>query len=245
MSTVQLYPQLTRHHLGAPVYENLRRMYPQLSAGLGRSDECGDGVVNIYPENTGGITYLQAAGRIPRPWSPSGGRITLGAPVYDNLARMYPSLRAGLGGLGDDDDSSAICLDQNQNTISCADPNCAYGDCGSTAPQVTAGPLCLDQDENAVACADPNCTYGDCGSGTVAAKHAGTVSTATAATAIPLVARPSPVVSVPLSSQYPGSTSLFLSSATMIPGIPNIALIAGAAVAVALIAGGSGGKRRR
>lgn len=58
--------------------------------------------------------------------------------------------------------SSAICLDQNQNTISCLDPDCTYGDCGSTSTQVTGGSLCLDQNQNAVACSDPECTYGDC-----------------------------------------------------------------------------------
>jgi hypothetical protein len=58
--------------------------------------------------------------------------------------------------------ASAICLDQNQNNVSCSDPNCTYGDCGSTGPQVTTGALCLDEDQNAVACADPNCAYGDC-----------------------------------------------------------------------------------
>jgi hypothetical protein len=58
--------------------------------------------------------------------------------------------------------ASAICLDQNQNSVSCSDPNCTYGDCGSTATQVTSGALCLDSNQNAVACSDPECTYGDC-----------------------------------------------------------------------------------
>lgn len=59
--------------------------------------------------------------------------------------------------------SSAICLDQNENTISCTDPSCTYGDCGATGvAQVTSGSLCLDSDQNAVACSDPECTYGDC-----------------------------------------------------------------------------------
>ena len=56
----------------------------------------------------------------------------------------------------------AICLDQQQNSIPCADPNCTYGDCGSAAPQITVGSLCLDQQQNQIACSDPNCTYGDC-----------------------------------------------------------------------------------
>jgi hypothetical protein len=64
--------------------------------------------------------------------------------------------------------SSAICLDSNQNSVSCSDPSCTYGDCGSSATQVSSGALCLDQNENAVACTDPNCTYGDCSSGTPA-----------------------------------------------------------------------------
>jgi hypothetical protein len=58
--------------------------------------------------------------------------------------------------------ASAICLDQNQNTVACNDPDCTYGDCGSGGTQVVGGSLCLDQNENVVACADSNCTYGDC-----------------------------------------------------------------------------------
>lgn len=73
--------------------------------------------------------------------------------------------------------SSAICLDQNQNTISCSDPECTYGDCGSSSVQVTQGALCLDQNQNPVACADPECTYGDCapntGLGNIGAAMAG------------------------------------------------------------------------
>jgi hypothetical protein len=58
--------------------------------------------------------------------------------------------------------ATAICLDNNENSVACSDPACAYGDCGSTGPQVTSGSLCLDENENAVACADPNCAHGDC-----------------------------------------------------------------------------------
>jgi hypothetical protein len=64
--------------------------------------------------------------------------------------------------------SMAICLDQNQNTIACADPDCTYGDCCtgidcySVGAQQTTGPLCLDQNQNQISCSDPNCTYGDC-----------------------------------------------------------------------------------
>ena len=64
-----------------------------------------------------------------------------------------------LHGLGQ---APTICLDQNENTISCTDPNCTYGDCGSSGSQITVGALCLDQGQNQVACTDPNCTYGDC-----------------------------------------------------------------------------------
>jgi hypothetical protein len=63
----------------------------------------------------------------------------------------------GLGGLG-----MAICLDQSQNTIACMDPNCTYGDCGSSDTQLVGGALCLDQSENQVPCSNPECTYGDC-----------------------------------------------------------------------------------
>ena len=64
-----------------------------------------------------------------------------------------------LGGMGQ---APTVCLDQNQNTIPCSDPNCTYGDCGSTGPQITVGALCLDQTQNQISCSDPNCTYGDC-----------------------------------------------------------------------------------
>src|SRR5271166_4985753 len=58
--------------------------------------------------------------------------------------------------------TSAVCLDQSQNAILCSDPDCTFGDCGSSAPQLTSGGLCLDQNQNSIACADPNCTFGDC-----------------------------------------------------------------------------------
>ena len=73
-------------------------------------------------------------------------------------AHRVHSYLQGLGQGG----APAVCLDQNQNTISCADPECTYGDCGSTGPQVTVGSLCLDQQQNQIACTDPNCTFGDC-----------------------------------------------------------------------------------
>lgn len=78
--------------------------------------------------------------------------------------------------------SSAICLDGNQNTIPCSDPNCSYGDCGSTSTQVVSGSLCLDQNQNAVACADPECTYGDCTSPSSGAPAANPVAGAATTT---------------------------------------------------------------
>jgi len=138
---------------------------------------------------------------------------------------------------------SSICLDQNQNTISCSDPNCTYGDCGASGPQVTSGALCLDQSENAVACADPECTYGDC-TGPTAAKKSIMPATVQAATSISLPSRPAPVVSVPLSTSIPGSVGMFLTNSTLVSGIPNIAVFGIAAAALLLLSGG-GGKRRR
>lgn len=63
-----------------------------------------------------------------------------------------------LRGLGD----GAICLDQNQNSIPCSSPDCTFGDCGSSTPQIMSGSLCLDQSQNQVPCNSPECTYGDC-----------------------------------------------------------------------------------
>lgn len=148
-----------------------------------------------------------------------------------------------LRGLGDA--ASAICLDQSQNTVPCSDPSCTYGDCGASGPQVTSGPLCLDQSENAVACADPNCTYGDCGSGTAGKSISKAGNILTAATSLPTVNRPSPVLTVPLNpSLYPSSTGLFLSGSTF--GLPNWALFGFVGIAaIALLSGGGGGRRRR
>lgn len=80
---------------------------------------------------------------------------------------MGPYMLRGLG------QAAAVCLDQNENTVSCADPECTYGDCGSTGAQVVVGALCLDQHENQVACTDPNCTYGDCAGAAVVKKTPG------------------------------------------------------------------------
>lgn len=68
---------------------------------------------------------------------------------------MSPMVLRGLG-------QAAVCLDENENTISCLSPDCAYGDCGSGAAQATVGALCLDEHENQVSCTDPNCSFGDC-----------------------------------------------------------------------------------
>jgi len=55
---------------------------------------------------------------------------------------------------------------------------------------------------------------------------------------------PSPRVNVPLS---PSSAGLFLKSSTLVSGIPNWALVAGAVLAIPLLGGlvGGGGRRRR
>lgn len=65
------------------------------------------------------------------------------------------------------DAAPAICLDETENSVSCFDPNCKYGDCGAPAgvQQITVGALCLDQTQNQIDCTSPNCTYGDCVSG--------------------------------------------------------------------------------
>lgn len=148
-----------------------------------------------------------------------------------------PYLR-GLGGLG-----MAICLDQTQNTIACTDPNCTYGDCGSTDWQQVSGPLCLDQSENQVPCSNPECTYGDCVGPAKPPSHSGTVfgPLLTAATSIPQTPRPSPTVAVPLGA---GTFGLWLGSSNMISGVPNWALLLGTVVAAGVVLGGSRGRRR-
>lgn len=80
--------------------------------------------------------------------------------------------RAHFAGLGQQAyGPGAVCFgptDPNtgvEQPISCLDPNCTYGDCGSTMPQLQ-GPQCLGPTVNGVesqiACTDPMCTYGDC-----------------------------------------------------------------------------------
>jgi len=148
----------------------------------------------------------------------------------------------GMRGLGQ---APAVCLDQSQNQIDCADPNCTYGDCGATGPQVTVGSLCLDQSQNQIDCADPNCTYGDCISAT---GKKSTVRTApisaaalVAAPATQVLSRPSPVVSVPLSTS---SVGMFLENATLLAGIPNWAVIVGVPVIFSLLFGSGFGAGR-
>jgi hypothetical protein len=58
--------------------------------------------------------------------------------------------------------SPAVCLDGNQNLISCLDPECTYGDCGSAGVAQISGDACLDSNQNPISCSDPECTYGDC-----------------------------------------------------------------------------------
>lgn len=58
--------------------------------------------------------------------------------------------------------TQAVCLDQNQNLISCLDSDCTYGDCGSTGSALSTGAACLDQNQNPISCSSPDCTYGDC-----------------------------------------------------------------------------------
>ena len=89
--------------------------------------------------------------QVIHPFSEGGGR-RLG-----QWQRAFsPRFLSGMG------QAPTICLDQTQNTISCSDPNCTYGDCGTSGAQITIGALCLDQGENQIGCSDPNCTYGDC-----------------------------------------------------------------------------------
>lgn len=104
--------------------------------------------------NAFSASQLNGIGTGIQPFTPGGGqrpRASLGQ------ARAFSPYQ--LRGLGQ---GPAVCLDQNENTISCLDPNCTYGDCGSTAAQVTVGALCLDEHENQIACTDPLCTFGDC-----------------------------------------------------------------------------------
>lgn len=165
--------------------------------------------------------------------------------------RVYsgPYQRAlhGLRGLGD----AAICLDQNQNTIDCQDPNCTYGDCGATSTSVASGG-CLDQSQNQVLCTDPECTYGDCLPSTSAPKPStttprpGTIvsSALTAAVAATATPRPAPVVSVPLSTSTMG---MFLTGSTLIAGVPNLVVLLGGVLGLSVVASsiGGGGRRRR
>lgn len=85
----------------------------------------------------------------------------MGAPFSSQLpASIIPT--ASVSGQAMLTPAPAVCLDQHENMIPCSDPNCTYGDCGSSTAQVTVGALCLDQNQNQIACADPNCTFGDC-----------------------------------------------------------------------------------
>jgi hypothetical protein len=141
----------------------------------------------------------------------------------------YPHLGQSQGTFG----PGAICLDQNQNTIDCSDPNCTYGDCGSSMHQITTGPLCLDEKENQISCLDPNCKFGDC------VPNATQVPTYTGP-------RPSPTINVNLQNplQAPQSsdhlTMWMNSPSAILPGMSNLGMvtIAGLAVAVLFITRG-------
>lgn len=115
-------------------------------------------------------TQLNGLGTGIQPFTAGGGqrpttRFLLHGLNGYGLGQAHAMSPYRLHGMGQ---AVAVCLDQSQNTVSCLDPECTYGDCGSSAAQVTVGSLCLDQHENQVACADPNCTYGDCvGAGTI------------------------------------------------------------------------------
>ncbi len=71
----------------------------------------------------------------------------------------------------------------------------------------------------------------------------GNLVSAITSAAAGMVSRPSPVLSVPLSTQIPGSVGMFLSGSTLIAGIPNVMIFAGLGLGVLLLMGG--GKRRR
>ena len=132
----------------------------------------------------------------------------------------------------------SICLDQSQNTIACTDPDCTYGDCGSTDTQQVGGALCLDQSENQVPCSSVNCTYGDCVTQPQPSKTAAAV--VQAAAGIPMAMKPSPTVQVPLSTS---SIGLWFGSSTAIPGVPNYLLALAAVVVVGGVLAGSGRRR--
>ena len=76
--------------------------------------------------------------------------------------------------------AQAICLDSNQNQVSCNDDDCTYGPCGTatTTNSQTGNSACLDAGENPIACNDPSCTYGDCIDQTSAAATVGKVAAA-------------------------------------------------------------------
>jgi hypothetical protein len=60
--------------------------------------------------------------------------------------------------------ASPICLDSQQNVVSCEDTDCQLGPCGggTVANSQTGSSGCLDSDETCVDCSSPSCTYGDC-----------------------------------------------------------------------------------
>lgn len=151
-----------------------------------------------------------------------------------------------LRGLGQ---APTVCLNQQQNAISCDDPGCAIGHCGTqVGPVPTFG--CLNQAEDTVLCTDPECTYGDCGPS--------------------LAPGPGPRVTVPVTlapgtspiagktflqcaaagltrnaaGQCVASTGGGLMSSTIVAGIPDVVLYGAGFLLAATMLMGGGGKRR-
>ena len=108
-------------------------------------------IANSVPHGLRHGYYARQLGQTP--WSASVPSTPVPAKGTVAVAPTVPTIPPG---------APAICLNEQQNSISCLDPNCAHGDCGSTGPQITVGALCLDQQENQIDCTDPNCTWGDC-----------------------------------------------------------------------------------
>lgn len=103
--------------------------------------------------NTFSATQLNGLGYF-QPFRTGGGY-----RLQSSLGQAHAMSPYVLHGLGQ---AAAVCLDQNENSVPCNSPECTYGDCGSSAAQVTVGALCLDQGQNQISCSSPECTYGDC-----------------------------------------------------------------------------------
>ena len=166
--------------------------------------------------------------------------------------------RVLLGALG-----QSVCWDANGNEVDCSDPSAVSSTVLTSQQQaaIQAGSgegagsptICWDANGNEVDCSSP----GAVDSTTLTAKQQAAIQAGSgqgtpsapgnivkAATAVTAAARPSPVVSVPLSSSSSGSVGMFLTGSTLVSGIPNIALIGGVMIGAVLLLGG-GKKRRR